>query len=341
MGAVLQETSKQAAWVLGIDIGGSGSRAALEPLDAATGGGAGGVVGASGMGAVGGARHLFEAEPVSISSNGSSALPVIASLLARVRAERPDAVLAGVGIGATGLASLVASPAASLAALSSAAGAPVALAIDALTAHLGALGGQAGAVVAVGTGAIAIGTDLHDVWRRVGGWGHLYDDRGSGAWIGIEGLKAAIQTHDGVTADAPALLSAAQSRFGPAPTWPSQLYTRDDRGAILAGFAADVAGLASAGDVVATRIMSTAGALVAGTLAAALDPALPARAAGVGGVFASGAAFTDAFAAEFARIAPDAELVEPAGGPLDGAVGLARLVAAGGLPAAHPPFVWA
>ena len=341
MSASLQETSKHSVWVLGIDIGGSGSRAALEPFGAAAGRVAGGAAGAVGAGAAGGARHLFEAEPVSISSNGSSALPVIASLLARVRAERPDAVLAGVGIGATGLASLVASPAASLAALRGVAGAPVALAIDAVTAHLGALGGQAGAVVAVGTGAIAIGTDLHDVWRRVGGWGHLYDDRGSGAWIGIEGLKAAIQTHDGVTTDAAALLSAAVSRFGPAPTWPSQLYTRDDRGAILAGFAADVAGHASAGDVVAMRIMSTAGALVAGTLAAALDPSLPARAAGVGGVFASGAAFTDAFAAEFARIAPDAELVEPAGGPLDGAVRFARLVAAGEMPTAHPPFVWA
>ena len=265
---------------------------------------------------------------------------MIATLIERARVERPDARLAGVGIGATGLASLVASPATSLAALTAAAGAPVALAIDAVTAHLGALGGSAGAVVAVGTGAIALGTDLRDVWHRVGGWGHLYDDRGSGAWIGIEGLKAAIQTHDGVTRDAPALLSAAVSRFGPVPTWPSQLYTRDDRGAVLAGFAADVAGLASVGDVVATRIMSTAGALVAETLAAALDPALPARAAGVGGVFASGEAFTGAFADEFARIAPDATLVEPAGGPLDGAVRLARLVAAGEVTAAHPPFVW-
>ncbi|GAA1759202.1 BadF/BadG/BcrA/BcrD ATPase family protein [Agromyces humatus] len=333
MSAILQETSKRADWVLGIDIGGSGSRAALEPVS-------GGAGGAGGAGAAVGTRHLFEAEPVSISPNGSSALPVIASLIERVRAERPDAALAGVGIGATGLASLVVSPAASLASLSASAGAPVALAIDAVTAHLGALGGSAGAVVAVGTGSIAIGTDFRDVWRRVGGWGHLYDDRGSGAWIGIEGLKAAIQTHDGVTTDAPALLSAAVSRFGPAPTWPSQLYTRDDRGAVLAGFAADVAGLASVGDDVATRIMATAGALVAGTLAAALDPALPARAAGVGGVFASGAAFTAAFAEAFARIAPDATLVEPAGGPLDGAVELARLVAADEVVAAHPPFIW-
>src|SRR5688500_15939765 len=92
--------------------------------------------------------------------------------------------------------------------------------------------------------------------------------------------------------------------------------------------------------VAALPARPSAGALVASTLAAAVDPSLPARAAGVGGVFASGAAFTNAFATEFARIAPDAQLIEPAGGPLDGAVRLARLVAAGELPTAYPPFVW-
>ncbi|UOQ88091.1 hypothetical protein MUN74_12405 [Agromyces endophyticus] len=314
--------------MLGIDIGGTGSRAALEPLS----------------GGFGEGRVRLDGPQVSISGGGSSALSVAVELIRRARAEVDRAAptsIAAVAIGATGLASLVANPSASIAALSDAAGgAPVAVAIDAVTAHLGALGGAPGAVVAVGTGAIALGTDLHGVWRRVGGWGHLYDDRGSAAWIGIEGLKAAIMAHDGLDRDAAALLSAAESRFGPAPTWPGQLYTRDDRGAVLAGFAADVSGLAELGDAASVRIMSSAGALVAGTLAAALDSALPRRAAGVGGVFASGKTFNDAFHAEFARLAPDATLVAPAGSPLDGAVRLARLVAIGGVPGGHPPFVW-
>ena len=331
MAVSLQETSEPADWVLGIDVGGTGSRAALEP--ASTGKGA----------ADRAARRSLDGPAVSIMPSGSTALSVIGSLIERARAEWPNVRIGAVGVGSTGLASLVSSPAASLAALREAAGgAPVALAIDAVTAHLGALEGRPGAVVAVGTGSIAIGTDLHDVWRRVGGWGHLYDDRGSGAWIGIEGLKAAIQTSDGVTTDAAALLSAAESRFGPAPGWPAQLYTRDDRGSVLAGFAADVAGLASVGDDVSTRIMAEAGALVAATLAAALDPALPGPklAAGTGGVFAAGGAFTDSFEREFARLAPDASLVPAAGGPLDGAVHLARLVARGEVPAGHPPFLW-
>jgi N-acetylglucosamine kinase-like BadF-type ATPase len=316
-------------WVLGIDVGGTGSRAAFEPLDTVA------------QSPVGHERLALDGGRVTVASAGSSAPEVAMALIADVRAARPDAAIAGVGIGATGLASLVAAPDAALRRLADAAGgAPVVLAIDAVTAHLGALAGRGGAVVAVGTGAIAIGTDLDERWKRVGGWGHLWDDRGSGAWIGIEALKAAIRTHDGVTTDAAALLVAAEARFGAAPTWPGSLLTRDDRAGLLAGLAADVAGLAASGDPVATDILRRAGDEVAATLAAALDPEVPPLAAGIGGVFASGGAFTAAFEDEFARIAPHAELVAPAGTPLDGAVRLARLTATGAAPSGHPPFIW-
>lgn len=322
MSEIVRGVSEPGPWVLGIDLGGTGSRAALEPLGAE----------------LSSSRRLLPGVRIGIAEGGTNALDVAEALISAVRVQWPRAPLAAVGIG---VASLASDPAAALPRLSAAAGgAPVALANDGVTAHLGALAGSGGAVVAVGTGTIAIGTDLRSIWRRVGGWGHLYDDRGSGAWVGIEGLKAAILTHDGVTTDAAALLAAAVARFGPAPEWPAQLSTRDDRGAILTGFAADVTALAGIGDTVATRIMSTAGMLVAGTLAAALDPRLPWRASGVGGVFEAGGAFTAAFEAEFVRLAPDASLIDPAGTPLDGAVRLARLVATGESAAGHPPFVW-
>ena len=317
--------SGAARWVLGIDVGGTGSRAALEPLAAPDQ-------------PVGAERRVLDGRGVAVASAGSTVVDVAAALIDDVRSVWPDAALAGVG--ATGLASLVGSPDDGAARIARAAGAPVALAIDAVTAHLGALGGRGGAVVAVGTGAIAIGTDLRDRWKRVGGWGHLFDDRGSGAWIGIEALKAAIRTHDGVTTDAAALLEAADTRFGAAPTWPGQLLTRPDRAGLLAGFAADVAGLAASGDAVASDIMRRAGAEVAATLAAALDPEVPPVAAGTGGVFGAGGAFVESFASEFGRLAPSASLVAAEGTPLDGAVRLARLVAAGEAPAGHPPFVW-
>lgn len=331
-----------ARWVLGIDVGGTGSRAILEPLGAAGVAGLAEVPEVPGVpaAATGRDRRVLEGGRVAVASAGSSAIDVTAALIDDVRTAWPDAAIVGVGIGATGLASLVDSPDHAVARLARVAGAPVALAIDAVTAHLGALGGRGGAVVAVGTGAIAIGTDLRDRWKRVGGWGHLFDDRGSGAWIGIEALKAAIRTHDGVTTDAAALLEAAVRRFGAAPTWPGQLLTRPDRAGLLAGFAADVAELAAVGDAAASDIMRRAGAEVAATLAAALDPDVPPLAAGTGGVFRAGGVFAEAFEAEFARLAPSAELVAAAGTPLDGAVRLARLVAAGEVPSGHPPFLW-
>ncbi|MCP2370955.1 N-acetylglucosamine kinase-like BadF-type ATPase [Agromyces terreus] len=312
--------------VLGIDIGGTGSRAALEPLDATPGT----------------SRRVLEGARIAVASTGSNALDVAAALVGAAADAWPDAAITAVGVGATGLASLVADPDAATARLShlAAPGAGVALAVDALTAHLGALDGRAGAVVAVGTGAIALGTDLDTTWRRVGGWGHLWDDRGSGVWVGIEALKAAIRTHDGVTDDARALLAAAEARFGPAHSWPGALLTRADRAGLIAAFAPEVAGLAADGDAAASAIMRTAGREVAATLVAALDPDLPRLASWTGGMFAAAGAYRDAFAAEFARLAPDAALESPSGTPLDGAVRLARLVGAGDLPAGHPPFLW-
>src|SRR5690606_40636460 len=106
-------------------------------------------------------------------------------------------------------------------------GPPTAVAADALTAHLGALGGRPGAVVAVGTGAIALGTDLRDVWHRVDGWGHLLGDLGSGSWIGAQGLRAAVAaSHGRDKGGSTRALAAATERVGPVPTWTGRLYTR-------------------------------------------------------------------------------------------------------------------
>ena len=85
-------------WVLGIDVGGTGSRAAFEPLD-----GPGGSFADH-------ERRTLAGGRVTVASAGSSAPEVAAALIADVRAAWPDARIAGVGIGATGLASLVAAP---------------------------------------------------------------------------------------------------------------------------------------------------------------------------------------------------------------------------------------
>ncbi|UKJ62942.1 ATPase [Cellulosimicrobium cellulans] len=322
------------AWVVGLDVGGSGSRLVARPLDDVRS-----------PDAPPSARVVaLTGRPVAIGPAGSDAADVVRDLLARLRTEVPSLAHDGVAaaaVGATGLASLVRDPAELHAALRHGGGLRTALAADALTAHLGALGGRPGAVVAVGTGAIALGTDLRDVWHRVDGWGHLLGDLGSGSWIGAQGLRAAVAAHDGRdNGGSAALLAVATERFGPVPTWPEQLYTRPDRAQVLASFTPDVAAAARDGDAVARQVLAGAGTHLATTLAAALVDGVPPLAAATGGVLGIGPLLTDAFRARLAVLRPDVELVDPAGTPLDGALRLAaRLATDPGSVVGHEPWL--
>ncbi|MDN5808345.1 MAG: hypothetical protein L0H52_14340, partial [Brevibacterium sp.] len=238
------------AFVLGIDIGGTGSRAALAELDA--------------NGALT-AADILTGPGVEIGAGGSNALAIASSLVEAAEETWTEAFgqITGLGIGATGIASLVEDPAPVLAELSDRTKAPVAAAIDAVTAHLGALGGRGGVVTVLGTGAISIahsGPDERGVlspsWTRTDGWGHLFGDRGGGAWLGRRALELALRTHDGVDSGGRSLLEAATRIFGPPATWPAQFYTSEGRAGLLAGFAVDVAELSGSGDAAATGLLA-------------------------------------------------------------------------------------
>ena len=62
---------------------------------------------------------------------------------------------------------------------------------------LSALGKDAGLVLIVGTGSIALARDQAGNVSRVGGWGHILGDEGSGYDIGRRGLRAAVRAADG------------------------------------------------------------------------------------------------------------------------------------------------
>ena len=311
--------------VLGIDVGGSGSRVALRRAD-------------------GGARDELAGGGVEIGTRGSSVVEVVRALLGEAAARWPDgtAALDGVGIGASGLASLVEHPETLAGTVAHEMSAPAAVAADAVTAHLGALGGAGGAVVALGTGAIAVGhggPGSATGWRRVDGWGHLLGDRGSGAWIGRQGLEAALRTADGVDTAGAALLQAGRRRLGDPRTWPGQVYTRPDRAGVLAAFAADVAALAAAGDATSRALLETAGDEAAVSVLAALGDDLPPRVALTGGLAQAGGALTAAFADGVAARRADVEVRAAQGDPLDGALHLARLAAEGAV-VVQEDFIW-
>jgi N-acetylglucosamine kinase-like BadF-type ATPase len=58
--------------------------------------------------------------------------------------------------------------------------------------------GEPGIVVISGGGAVAYGRTALGDSLRVGGWGHLLGDEGSGYWIGLEAIKAALQSWAGI-----------------------------------------------------------------------------------------------------------------------------------------------
>lgn len=68
---------------------------------------------------------------------------------------------------------------------------------DALIALVGANDGYFGGVVIGGTGSVALGIDSERKLHKVGGWGHILDDRGSGYAIGRDILTRIMEWHDG------------------------------------------------------------------------------------------------------------------------------------------------
>ncbi len=62
---------------------------------------------------------------------------------------------------------------------------------------LSALGKDAGLVLIVGTGSIALARAQDGTVTRVGGWGHILGDEGSGYDIGRRGLQAVVRAADG------------------------------------------------------------------------------------------------------------------------------------------------
>ncbi|WP_278237450.1 BadF/BadG/BcrA/BcrD ATPase family protein [Isoptericola sp. AK164] len=307
---------------MGVDLGGSGSRVALNRGDD-------------------GPREELVGPPIAVGETGATVPGLLQHLLREAATRWPVELsqVTGVGVGATGLASLVESPSAVAEQVRTALDAPVVVAIDAVAAHLGALAGAEGAVVALGTGAVAIGRGADGRWRRVDGWGHLLGDRGGGAWLGRRGLEAALRAYDGVDDAGSALLAAGRRRLGEPVTWPAQLYPRADRAAVLAGFAPDVVAAAATGDEAARALLTEAGREAADSVLAALDPETTPRVALTGGLARAGGDLSAGFSARVAQRRPDVVVRPPAGDPLDGAMHLARRAARGTI-VTQEGFVW-
>jgi N-acetylglucosamine kinase-like BadF-type ATPase len=164
--------------VLGIDAGGTSTRAALV--------------------ADGAVRERYSDGPFNFLLSGDG-VPRMAEM---IKAAAPAAA----GIGVPGIARQPGAATAFGAAVAQASGVPTRAASDATVAWLGAFLGDPGIVVMAGTGAVAVGGRAGSL-AIVGGHGHLVGDEGSRYWIGRAALRAALAADEGT--GPPTALSAA------------------------------------------------------------------------------------------------------------------------------------
>ena len=126
--------------------------------------------------------------------------------------------------------------------------------------------GGPGTLVIAGTGSMGMARNAQGELRVAGGWGRLTGDEGSGYFIAVRGIRAALRAADGL--DPPtALTDALLSRFGAASPRAFIPILYGDPEPDIAAFAGDVARCAEDGDAAACAILDDAADRLAETAA--------------------------------------------------------------------------
>ncbi len=210
-------------------------------------------------------------------------------------------------------------------------GRPVLVTTDARIALAGSVGDPvhgAGAVLIAGTGAVAFGRNRHGLEERVGGWGAVIGDEGSGAEIGRRCLAAIARDVDGRgprTAMREALHASEGTRSAAGTL--QRLVQPGASPADIAAYVPLVIDAAHAGDPVARGILDWAAEELARTTITLLrklglaDEAIPV--ATVGGVFSAGELILGTLRERILGVAPKVHLGPPPFPPELGAVRLA------------------
>ena len=126
--------------------------------------------------------------------------------------------------------------------------------------------GGPGTLVIAGTGSMGMARNAQGELRVAGGWGRLTGDEGSGYFIAVRGIRAALRAADGL--DPPtALTDALLSRFGAASPRALIPILYGDPEPDVASFAVEVARCAEEGDAAACAILDDAADRLAETAA--------------------------------------------------------------------------
>lgn len=187
---------------------------------------------------------------------------------------------------------------------------------DAETALVGAHGGADGVAVTLGTGSV-FAVRRAGAFRSIGGWGFVLGDEAGGAWIGRAAMARALQAVDGLEPMTPLLAAILADEGGPHSMVAHSLSAPPADFARHAPAVVAAAGQDAAADWVLAKADA---AIVAAVDALMAEGPLPlCFLGGLGPVFA-------------ARLAPryGALIRPPAGTALDGALAMARALAAEG-----------
>jgi glucosamine kinase len=279
-------SGRPARWWVGIDGGGTSTRAVVADVQGRVLGRGESGASALGQGAAQAWRHIAEA----VARAGVADLTL------------QDCAI-GLGLSGTGVPAQLAAFVAADPGV-----ARFTLITDGLAALLGAHGGQPGALLISGTGSVAEALLPDGSRRMVGGWGWQIGDEGSGAWLGQQAMKLAQAAYDSRAAAGP-LVQAVWRQTGA---------TREE----LLGFCAQAGqgGYASLAPLVfeheendpAASLLLAQAARALDALGAAVHPTLPLALAG-------------SIALRLApRLSPalQSRRVEPQGEPVTGALWL-------------------
>lgn len=304
----------QCLFFIGVDLGGSGTRAALADDT--------GQVLATGRGPTG----LHGDNPTSARRAMATALEMALAPMRQLVGGKSCAVCAGTrGLSIPDRRELLL-----LELKEQLPGAEVRVTNDAIIAFWGGLAGGEGIGVVAGSGSIAFARDRHGREGRAGGWGYILGDEGSGYWLGQQALLTYIRGLEGRSPHGPLWQAIARAlgltTITDVLAW---FYGGQNQVERLAALAPVVSEAAEAHDQAALDILAQAGRSLAEQAAAAARQVWPTALPGAvrviraGGVWAAGHALEEAFVARLAATAPGAQLTPPSLPPVGGALLLA------------------
>ena len=203
---------------------------------------------------------------------------------------------------------------------------------DCRAALAGGLSGRPGIVQIIGTGSSCYGRIADGRSWMSGGRGHLVSDEGSGCWMGLQAIRAAVRAHDGRGPDTPLLAGVlAALNINEIDDVLNRLYVVGISRAELAALAPMVVREAMAGDAAALGIVQKGADDVAELVEAVarkLQMGAP-EVCIVGGLLNTGPIIFDSYRAAMLRRVPTADVKTAEQPPVMGAALLALELAKG------------